>query len=175
MPVRISIKFFCNLCDSFLQDGSKAVYKGNPSSASHNILLKPHKVQRGPIKKILWDHGRLPSMKDNILELLHNFLNQFLSGGYNGMSSGIKIIFYLCFAFFLLCFLIVILVDVNQMHASFDAVNPWGYWKGASHNSEQWYCYFLRGCSVCHFVSISQVFDFPGEIVVWTFYILWWI
>ena len=73
---------------SFFQDGSKAVCKGNPSSSSQ-ILLKPHKAQKGPSKKILWDHGRLPSMKDDILELLHDFLNQFLSGGYNGICSGI--------------------------------------------------------------------------------------
>ncbi|KAG6736328.1 hypothetical protein POTOM_060927 [Populus tomentosa] len=57
-------------------DGSKAVCLGNPSSASQ-ILLKPHKAHKGPSKKIFWDHGRLPSMKDNILELLHDFLNQF--------------------------------------------------------------------------------------------------
>ncbi|CAK7324064.1 unnamed protein product [Dovyalis caffra] len=70
-------------------DGSKAVYKGNPDSASQ-ILLKPHKAQKGPSKKILWDHGSLPSMKDNILELLHDFLNQFLLGGYNDLMESIR-------------------------------------------------------------------------------------
>ncbi|KAJ6687606.1 PROTEIN TIMELESS-like protein, partial [Salix koriyanagi] len=70
-------------------DGSKTVCKGNPSSASQ-ILLKPHKAQKGPSKKILWDHERLPSMKDDILELLHDFLNQFLSGGYNDLMESIR-------------------------------------------------------------------------------------
>ncbi|XP_048228801.1 protein timeless homolog isoform X1 [Ricinus communis] len=71
-------------------DGSKAVYKGNPSSASHNVLLKPHKIHRSSTKRIVWDHGRLPSMKDDILVLLHDFLNQFLSGGYNVLMRSIS-------------------------------------------------------------------------------------
>ncbi|EEF49017.1 conserved hypothetical protein [Ricinus communis] len=72
------------------KDGSKAVYKGNPSSASHNVLLKPHKIHRSSTKRIVWDHGRLPSMKDDILVLLHDFLNQFLSGGYNVLMRSIS-------------------------------------------------------------------------------------
>lgn len=47
-------------------------------------MLKIHKTPRGPQKRIAWDHGSLLLLKENILELLHNFLNQFLSGGYNG-------------------------------------------------------------------------------------------
>jgi hypothetical protein len=47
-------------------------------------------------------------MKDNILELLHDFLNQFLSGGYNGICSEIKIISHKTFACF--CFLLIILL-----------------------------------------------------------------
>ncbi|OAY48388.1 hypothetical protein MANES_06G155000v8 [Manihot esculenta] len=70
-------------------DGSKAVCKGNPRSASQNILPKPHKIQRSSTKKIVWDYGRFPSMKDNILVLLHDFLNQFLSGGYNVLMQTI--------------------------------------------------------------------------------------
>ncbi|XP_012090145.1 protein timeless homolog isoform X2 [Jatropha curcas] len=70
-------------------DGSKAVYKGNPSSATENILLKPHKIQRSSTKKIVWDHGIIPSMKADILVLLHDFLNQFLSGGYNVLMQTI--------------------------------------------------------------------------------------
>ncbi|XP_021655710.2 uncharacterized protein LOC110646535 isoform X2 [Hevea brasiliensis] len=70
-------------------DGSKAVCKGNPSSASQSILLKPHKIQRSLTKKIVWDHARFPPMKDNILVLLHDFLNQFLSGGYNVLMQTI--------------------------------------------------------------------------------------
>lgn len=87
------------------QDGSKAVCKGNPRSASQNILPKPHKIQRSSTKKIVWDYGRFPSMKDNILVLLHDFLNQFLSGGYNGIFSEFNVLFYIyifCFYFFLL-------------------------------------------------------------------------
>ncbi|XP_068491170.1 uncharacterized protein [Phaseolus vulgaris] len=70
-------------------DGSKAVVKGNPNS-SHNVLLKAHNVSRGPTKRIAWDHPRLPSTKDKILELLHGFLNQFLSGGYNVLMRSIR-------------------------------------------------------------------------------------
>ncbi|BFG23444.1 hypothetical protein CerSpe_097180 [Prunus speciosa] len=71
-------------------DGSKAVLKGKPTSASCNTLLKPHS-RRGPIKKIAWDHGTLPSTKDKILELLHDFVNQFLSGGYNVLMQSIRV------------------------------------------------------------------------------------
>jgi len=90
------------------QDGSKAVCKGNPSSASQSILLKPHKIQRSLTKKIVWDHARFPSMKDNILVLLHDFLNQFLSGGYNGISSEFDVLFlsFLCFVFIFLYYAI---------------------------------------------------------------------
>lgn len=68
-----------------LQDGSVAVLKGRPTSTSCKTMLKPHNP-RGPVKKIAWDHGTLPSTRDKILELLQDFVNQFLSGGYNGMS-----------------------------------------------------------------------------------------
>lgn len=68
------------------QDGSKEVVNGRPTSASCNNTLHKPKNHRGPIKKIAWDHGILPSTKDKILELLHDFVNQFLSGGYNGTS-----------------------------------------------------------------------------------------
>ncbi|XP_050224159.1 uncharacterized protein LOC126673890 [Mercurialis annua] len=71
-------------------DGSKAVYKGNPSSASKNVLLKPHKNHRKSTKRIMWDHGRLPSMKDDILVLLNDFLYHFLSGGYNVLMQTIS-------------------------------------------------------------------------------------
>nr|XP_027189879.1 protein timeless homolog isoform X3 [Cicer arietinum] len=70
-------------------DGSKAVFKGNPSS-SRNMHLKSQNVTRGPAKKIAWDHPRLPSTKDKILELLHGFVNQFLSGGYNVLMQSIR-------------------------------------------------------------------------------------
>ncbi|KAK7391297.1 hypothetical protein VNO78_19711 [Psophocarpus tetragonolobus] len=70
-------------------DGSKALLKGNPNS-SHNVLLKAQNVTRGPVKKIAWDHSRLPSTEDKILELLHGFVNQFLSGGYNVLMQSIR-------------------------------------------------------------------------------------
>ncbi|KAJ4705908.1 Timeless protein [Melia azedarach] len=71
-------------------DGSKAVFKGNPASASQNPILKPHKGVKGANKKIVWDQGSLPSTKDNVLELLHDFVDQFLSGSYNVLMQSIR-------------------------------------------------------------------------------------
>ncbi|XP_062149653.1 uncharacterized protein LOC133858182 isoform X3 [Alnus glutinosa] len=71
-------------------DGSKAVLKGNPASASQDTMLKPHKIPRGPIKRIAWDIGRLPSTEDKVLKLLHGFVSQFLSGGYNVLMQSIR-------------------------------------------------------------------------------------
>lgn len=68
-------------------DGSKALFKGNPCFVSRDTLAKPQKVHRGPLKRIVWDHGSLPSTKNNILELLHDFVNQFLSAGFNAVST----------------------------------------------------------------------------------------
>ncbi|XP_058769846.1 uncharacterized protein LOC131643603 isoform X2 [Vicia villosa] len=70
-------------------DGSKAVFKGNPNS-SRNIHLKSQNVIRGRAKKIAWDHPRLPSTKDKILEMLKGFVNQFLSGGYNVLMRSVR-------------------------------------------------------------------------------------
>ncbi|GAU32321.1 hypothetical protein TSUD_43630 [Trifolium subterraneum] len=69
-------------------DGSKAVMKGNPSS-SHNMHLKSQNITRGRVKKIAWDHPRLPSTKDKILELLRGFVDQFLSGAYNVLMRSV--------------------------------------------------------------------------------------
>ncbi|XP_057527293.1 topoisomerase 1-associated factor 1 isoform X2 [Amaranthus tricolor] len=63
-------------------DGSKTMCKGVPSSACDK-LLKPEKVHRGRLKRIVKDYVRLPTMKRSILERLHDFIGQFLSGGYN--------------------------------------------------------------------------------------------
>ncbi|PON58258.1 Timeless protein [Parasponia andersonii] len=72
-------------------DGSKSVFNGKPASVSRDTLLKPQKVHRGPTKKIAWNHGRLPSSsKDKILELLHDFVNQFLTGGYNDLMHSVR-------------------------------------------------------------------------------------
>ncbi|CAJ2629929.1 unnamed protein product [Trifolium pratense] len=70
-------------------DGSKAVIKGNPSS-SHNMHLKSQNVTRGRVQKIAWDHPRLPSTKDKILELLRGFVDQFLSGAYNVLMQSVR-------------------------------------------------------------------------------------
>ncbi|KAL7003535.1 hypothetical protein U1Q18_004688 [Sarracenia purpurea var. burkii] len=71
-------------------DGSKTLFKGNPCSASCDTLLKSHNVHRGSLKRMVWDYGRLPSTKENILQLLHDFLNQLLSGGYNVLMQSIR-------------------------------------------------------------------------------------
>ncbi|KAF6162098.1 hypothetical protein GIB67_008227 [Kingdonia uniflora] len=66
-------------------DGSKTLVKGNPCATSSRDT-----VQRGPLKRIVWDEqGRLSSSK-NILELLHDFVNQFLSVGYHGLMQSIR-------------------------------------------------------------------------------------
>ncbi|KAK2983623.1 hypothetical protein RJ640_023157 [Escallonia rubra] len=71
-------------------DGSKALCKGNPCSASRDALLKAHKTHRGPLKRAVWDDGTVPSTKENILRLLHDFINQFLSGAYNVLMQSIR-------------------------------------------------------------------------------------
>ncbi|XP_021726776.1 LOW QUALITY PROTEIN: protein timeless homolog [Chenopodium quinoa] len=71
-------------------DGSKTMCMGVPSSASCDTkLLKSEKVHRGPQKKIVKDYTRLPTTKRSILERLHDFLNQFLIGGYNVLMQSI--------------------------------------------------------------------------------------
>ena len=69
-----------------LQDGSKSLCKGNPNSAiaSANSLRKIRSVQKGPQKRIAWDNELLYIPKEGIMETLRSFLDQFLSGGYNG-------------------------------------------------------------------------------------------
>ncbi|EYU25177.1 hypothetical protein MIMGU_mgv1a000309mg [Erythranthe guttata] len=70
-------------------DGSKALLKGNPS-ASADALLKAHKNLRGPSKRAVWDHGKLPSTKHEILQLLDDFVSQFLKAGYNVLMQSIR-------------------------------------------------------------------------------------
>ncbi|XP_054820740.1 uncharacterized protein LOC129319668 isoform X2 [Prosopis cineraria] len=70
-------------------DGSKAIFKGGPSS-SHNILHKSQNITRGPAKKIAWDHPKFLPTKDKILESLYGFVSQFLSGGYNTLMQSIR-------------------------------------------------------------------------------------
>ncbi|GMH08931.1 hypothetical protein Nepgr_010771 [Nepenthes gracilis] len=71
----------------FTMDGSKTLYKRMPMSTC-DTQLKPHKVRCGPGKIFVGEHGRPPTTK-TILELLHDFLNQFLSGGYNVLMQSI--------------------------------------------------------------------------------------
>lgn len=71
-------------------DGSNKLFKGNPTSASCDTLLGPQKVQRGPLKRIVWDHATFPSSKSNIPELLHDFTLQFVSGGYNVLMQSLR-------------------------------------------------------------------------------------
>lgn len=60
------------------------LHKCYPASGPGDMLLKVHNVQRGAQKRIAWDHRNLITPKENLLEHLRNFLEQFLSGGYNG-------------------------------------------------------------------------------------------
>ncbi|GJN15264.1 hypothetical protein PR202_gb02160 [Eleusine coracana subsp. coracana] len=65
------------------KDGSKSLCKGNPSSTSASSLRKIRNIQRGPQKRIAWDNDLLYIPKEGITEMLRNFMDQFLSGGYN--------------------------------------------------------------------------------------------
>ncbi|KAL5718707.1 hypothetical protein ACHQM5_011584 [Ranunculus cassubicifolius] len=71
-------------------DGSKSLCKGNPSMTSRDRLHKPQVIHRGPIKRIVGDHGGLASSKEKILERLYDFVNQFLSGGYNELMQSVR-------------------------------------------------------------------------------------
>ncbi|KAJ4954853.1 hypothetical protein NE237_011636 [Protea cynaroides] len=70
-------------------DGSKTLLKGNPGIA-HDNLPKHHKVQRGPSKRIVWDHIQLSSSNEDVLHLIHDFVNQLLSSGYNVLMQSIR-------------------------------------------------------------------------------------
>ncbi|KMZ63424.1 Timeless family protein [Zostera marina] len=70
-------------------DGSLKLIKGNPTTPSNNILIKAHKKQRGPIKKIAWDGVSLMSSKKGIMELLYGFINNLISGPYNVLMQSI--------------------------------------------------------------------------------------
>ncbi|KAH1075387.1 hypothetical protein J1N35_027715 [Gossypium stocksii] len=68
----------------FTVGGSTVVVKGNPN-ASQNTLLKSHSGHG-----ISTGHGDLPLMRKNILALLHDFVNQFLSGDYNVLMKSVR-------------------------------------------------------------------------------------
>ncbi|KAK6155617.1 hypothetical protein DH2020_009865 [Rehmannia glutinosa] len=87
-----SLSCYSQLSGTFTRvslDGSKALLKGNPS-ASVDTLLKAHKNLRGPSKREIWDHGELPSTENQILQLLADFISQFLMGGYNVLMQSIR-------------------------------------------------------------------------------------
>ncbi|KAJ0267230.1 Timeless family protein [Hirschfeldia incana] len=67
--------------------GSKAVLTGIPSN-EESTLLKPH-VSGGAREKIVWEHGSMPVTNDNVLKLMHDFINQFMSGGYNVLMQSV--------------------------------------------------------------------------------------
>ncbi|KAB8098538.1 hypothetical protein EE612_027819 [Oryza sativa] len=70
-------------------DGSKSLCKGNPNSASANSLRKIRNVQRGPQKRIAWDNELLYTPREGTMEMIRNFLEQFLSGGYNVLMQSV--------------------------------------------------------------------------------------
>ncbi|XP_022736248.1 protein timeless homolog isoform X2 [Durio zibethinus] len=70
--------------------GSTAVYKANPNYASQTALLKSHKSHGISTQKNAKRHGQLHLTRKNILGLLHDFVNQFLSGGYNVLMKSIR-------------------------------------------------------------------------------------
>ncbi|XP_060203765.1 uncharacterized protein LOC132632004 isoform X1 [Lycium barbarum] len=74
----------------FSMDGSKTLIKGNPCSVSHDPLMIAHKKHRGPAKRTVWDQGTLPATKNKILNLLYDFINQFLGGGYNVLMQSVR-------------------------------------------------------------------------------------
>ncbi|KAG8069407.1 hypothetical protein GUJ93_ZPchr0005g15922 [Zizania palustris] len=70
-------------------DGSKSLCK-DPCSASANSLRKIRNVQRGPQKRIAWDNELLYTPGEGTMEILRNFLDQFLSGGYNILMQSVR-------------------------------------------------------------------------------------
>ncbi|KAG9141695.1 hypothetical protein Leryth_025341 [Lithospermum erythrorhizon] len=88
-----SMGFVSHLSGSFTRvtlDGSKTLCQGNPCSVSNDAPTKVKKETRGPSKRMLWDQGMLPTTKKKIIESLHDFLNNFLSGGYNDLMESIR-------------------------------------------------------------------------------------
>ncbi|KAJ3695187.1 hypothetical protein LUZ60_000564 [Juncus effusus] len=75
----------------FLVDGSKTLYKRQPNlGGPDESLLKVQKVKRGPQKRIAWDRQLSAPPKEDLLEALRGFAEQFLSGGYNVLMQSIR-------------------------------------------------------------------------------------
>ncbi|EOA12459.1 hypothetical protein CARUB_v10025761mg [Capsella rubella] len=68
-------------------DGTKAVLKGIPST-TESTMLKPQQ-SRGATEKIVWERGPMSVTNDNVLKLLHDFIIQFMSGGYNVLMQSV--------------------------------------------------------------------------------------
>lgn len=82
-------------------------------------MLKVHKIHRGPVKKTAWDYESASSAKENILQLLYDFLNQFLSGGYNGKLMGLRFYSFIVSASF---YVLALLAYCNTLLISSYAV-----------------------------------------------------
>ncbi|KAE8722683.1 Timeless family protein [Hibiscus syriacus] len=70
--------------------GSTVVHNGNPNNISQNALLKSHNSHGISTQKNMRGNGDLPSMRKKVLALLHDFVNQFLSGGYNVLMKSVR-------------------------------------------------------------------------------------
>ncbi|KAH7651526.1 timeless protein [Dioscorea alata] len=79
---------FSGMFTRLTMDGSRTIYKGNPVCAGDG-MLKVQKIHRGPVKRTAWDYESASSAKENILQLQYDFLNQFLSGGYNALMQSV--------------------------------------------------------------------------------------
>ncbi|XP_078431748.1 timeless family protein isoform X2 [Wolffia australiana] len=69
----------------FTVDGSRTLCKANPTTSGKNFLYLPQ-MQRGPLKKTVWDKN-FSGKRSRISSRLRNFLDQLLTGGYNVMMQ----------------------------------------------------------------------------------------
>uniref|UniRef100_A0A7N0TEM8 Timeless N-terminal domain-containing protein n=1 Tax=Kalanchoe fedtschenkoi TaxID=63787 RepID=A0A7N0TEM8_KALFE len=76
----------------YTMDGSKSLRTGTPVPTSHVSQSKPNKNKaiRGSSKRPAWDPSILPSTEHGILRSLHDFVKQFLKGGYNVLMESIR-------------------------------------------------------------------------------------
>ncbi|CAM8896515.1 unnamed protein product [Rhodiola kirilowii] len=84
---------FTGMFTKYTMDGSKSLRAGTPILTSHDSQLKPNrnKTVRGISKRPALDHGILPSTEHGILRSLHDFVKQFLNGGYNALLESIRL------------------------------------------------------------------------------------
>ncbi|KAG9448346.1 hypothetical protein H6P81_014474 [Aristolochia fimbriata] len=79
---------FCGTFSRVSVDGSKKLCTGNLTS--NDTLYNELKSIKGPMKRIIWSHENLSLPKENVMGLLHGFVNQFLSGAYNVLMQSIQ-------------------------------------------------------------------------------------